>query len=246
MTACSALVCVPFSSSHLGFPESPRKCYSFDSSLSTEKQLGSRWVRALWSRPWRWGCAVFLLSHGCSPCPLISGSDDDRANLMWKRYLEREDSKIVGMERARQRGSRGTLTGCGRKTGRCPRGRGEGFVRRVGGGGGGQANGCEVSDPTGTFSPPLCFCLDLFVGQLKSCLKCQACGYRSTTFEVFCDLSLPIPKVGFQRVPGVDGTCGFVTHHHPAPAWGGTPCVSGTERKLEPVEESWEEKRRMH
>lgn len=37
---------------------------------------------------------------------------------------------------------------------------------------------------------------DLFVGQLKSCLKCQACGYRSTTFEVFCDLSLPIPKVG--------------------------------------------------
>ncbi|KAB0393450.1 hypothetical protein E2I00_002914, partial [Balaenoptera physalus] len=59
--------------------------------------------------------------------------DDDRANLMWKRYLEREDSKIV----------------------------------------------------------------DLFVGQLKSCLKCQACGYRSTTFEVFCDLSLPIPKKGF-------------------------------------------------
>lgn len=60
-------------------------------------------------------------------------SDDERANLMWKRYLEREDSKIV----------------------------------------------------------------DLFVGQLKSCLKCQACGYRSTTFEVFCDLSLPIPKKSF-------------------------------------------------
>ncbi|XP_006038247.2 ubiquitin carboxyl-terminal hydrolase 21 isoform X2 [Alligator sinensis] len=60
-------------------------------------------------------------------------SDDERANQMWKRYLEKEDSKIV----------------------------------------------------------------DLFVGQLKSCLKCQACGYRSTTFEVFCDLSLPIPKKGF-------------------------------------------------
>uniref|UniRef100_A0A8D2KVH3 ubiquitinyl hydrolase 1 n=1 Tax=Varanus komodoensis TaxID=61221 RepID=A0A8D2KVH3_VARKO len=59
--------------------------------------------------------------------------DDEQANQMWKRYLEREDSKIV----------------------------------------------------------------DLFVGQLKSCLKCQACGYRSTTFEVFCDLSLPIPKKGF-------------------------------------------------
>lgn len=33
--------------------------------------------------------------------PLICGSDDDRANLMWKRYLEREDSKIVGMEWAK-------------------------------------------------------------------------------------------------------------------------------------------------
>lgn len=49
-----------------------------------------------------------------------------------------------------------------------------------------------------TSSPAFFFYLDLFVGQLKSCLKCQACGYRSTTFEVFCDLSLPIPKVGFQ------------------------------------------------
>ncbi|XP_040268353.1 ubiquitin carboxyl-terminal hydrolase 21 isoform X2 [Bufo bufo] len=60
-------------------------------------------------------------------------SDDERANQMWKKYLEREDSKVV----------------------------------------------------------------DLFVGQLKSCLKCQSCGYRSPTFEVFCDLSLPIPKKGF-------------------------------------------------
>ncbi|XP_043819657.1 ubiquitin carboxyl-terminal hydrolase 21 isoform X3 [Dromiciops gliroides] len=68
-----------------------------------------------------------------SVMPLPPTSDDERANLMWKRYLDREDSKIV----------------------------------------------------------------DLFVGQLKSCLKCQACGYRSTTFEVFCDLSLPIPKKGF-------------------------------------------------
>ncbi|XP_073422994.1 ubiquitin carboxyl-terminal hydrolase 21 isoform X2 [Dendrobates tinctorius] len=59
-------------------------------------------------------------------------SDDERANQMWKKYLEREDSKVV----------------------------------------------------------------DLFVGQLKSCLKCQSCGYRSPTFEVFCDLSLPIPKKG--------------------------------------------------
>ncbi|XP_063802870.1 ubiquitin carboxyl-terminal hydrolase 21 isoform X2 [Pseudophryne corroboree] len=65
--------------------------------------------------------------------PQDSLSDDERANQMWKQYLEREDSKVV----------------------------------------------------------------DLFVGQLKSCLKCQACGYRSPTFDVFCDLSLPIPKKGF-------------------------------------------------
>lgn len=64
----------------------------------------------------------------------------------------------------------------------------------------------HLRHPTVTVLSPLRFYLDLFVGQLKSCLKCQACGYRSTTFEVFCDLSLPIPKVGFQRIPGVDGT----------------------------------------
>lgn len=195
---------------------------------------------------------MLLLSHGCLPCPLISGSDDDRANLMWKRYLEREDSKIVGMEWARQRGSGGAGW---EKAGVLSRGVGArlGFARvgKVRGslaasaGRGGQANGAE-SQPSVTSSPPLCFCLDLFVGQLKSCLKCQACGYRSTTFEVFCDLSLPIPKVGFQRVPGVDGTCGFVTQHHPAPAWGGTPYVSGTGRKLELVAESWEEACRMY
>ncbi|CAH2327260.1 ubiquitin carboxyl-terminal hydrolase 21 isoform X2 [Pelobates cultripes] len=77
-----------------------------------------------------------ILSDTKRPMPVEpqdSLSDDERANQMWKRYLEREDSKVV----------------------------------------------------------------DLFVGQLKSCLKCQSCGYRSPTFEVFCDLSLPIPKKGF-------------------------------------------------
>uniref|UniRef100_A0A8C5PTT1 Ubiquitin carboxyl-terminal hydrolase n=1 Tax=Leptobrachium leishanense TaxID=445787 RepID=A0A8C5PTT1_9ANUR len=75
-----------------------------------------------------------ILSDTKRPMPVEpqdSLSDDERANQMWKRYLEREDSKVV----------------------------------------------------------------DLFVGQLKSCLKCQSCGYRSPTFEVFCDLSLPIPKI---------------------------------------------------
>lgn len=39
-------------------------------------------------------------------------------------------------------------------------------------------------------SPP-----DLFVGQLKSSLTCSECGYCSTAFDPFWDLSLPIPKV---------------------------------------------------
>ncbi|XP_078393584.1 ubiquitin carboxyl-terminal hydrolase 21 isoform X4 [Cetorhinus maximus] len=56
--------------------------------------------------------------------------DDEKSMQMWKRYLERDDSKIV----------------------------------------------------------------DLFVGQLNSTLRCTTCGYKSTTFEVFCDLSLPLPK----------------------------------------------------
>ncbi|XP_064651621.1 ubiquitin carboxyl-terminal hydrolase 2-like [Lineus longissimus] len=36
--------------------------------------------------------------------------------------------------------------------------------------------------------------VDIFVGQLKSTLKCTDCGYCSTTFDPFWDLSLPIPK----------------------------------------------------
>lgn len=52
-------------------------------------------------------------SHGCSPLPLICGSDDDRANLMWKRYLEREDSKIVGTERAKPWGQISVWGGAG-------------------------------------------------------------------------------------------------------------------------------------
>lgn len=36
--------------------------------------------------------------------------------------------------------------------------------------------------------------IDLFCGQLKSVLKCCKCKHRSVTFEVFWDLSLPIPQ----------------------------------------------------
>ncbi|XP_041947751.1 ubiquitin carboxyl-terminal hydrolase 2 isoform X2 [Alosa alosa] len=36
--------------------------------------------------------------------------------------------------------------------------------------------------------------VDLFVGQLKSSLTCNECGFCSTVFDPFWDLSLPIPK----------------------------------------------------
>lgn len=35
---------------------------------------------------------------------------------------------------------------------------------------------------------------DLFSGQLRSSLHCSVCSHYSNTFDVFCDLSLPIPK----------------------------------------------------
>ncbi|XP_066529105.1 ubiquitin carboxyl-terminal hydrolase 21 [Hoplias malabaricus] len=36
--------------------------------------------------------------------------------------------------------------------------------------------------------------VDLFSGQLRSSLHCSVCSHYSNTFDVFCDLSLPIPK----------------------------------------------------
>lgn len=38
------------------------------------------------------------------------------------------------------------------------------------------------------------FILDLFVGQLKSTLQCLVCANKSVTFEIFWDLSLPLPS----------------------------------------------------
>lgn len=35
--------------------------------------------------------------------------------------------------------------------------------------------------------------VDIFVGQLKSTLRCTSCGHCSVTFDPFWDLSLPIP-----------------------------------------------------
>lgn len=37
--------------------------------------------------------------------------------------------------------------------------------------------------------------LAIFAGQLKSTLECSHCQYQSTTFDVFWDLSIPLPRV---------------------------------------------------
>ncbi|NXQ55510.1 UBP2 hydrolase, partial [Anthoscopus minutus] len=66
--------------------------------------------------------------------------DDEKSRQMWRRYQEREDSRIS----------------------------------------------------------------DLFVGQLKSSLTCGECGYCSTAFDPFWDLSLPIPKKGYGEVTLMD------------------------------------------
>ncbi|KAK2831329.1 hypothetical protein Q7C36_016415 [Tachysurus vachellii] len=46
--------------------------------------------------------------------------------------------------------------------------------------------------------------VDLFVGQLKSSLTCTECGYCSTVFDPFWDLSLPISKKGYGEVSLMD------------------------------------------
>uniref|UniRef100_A0A1A8MTF3 Ubiquitin carboxyl-terminal hydrolase n=1 Tax=Nothobranchius pienaari TaxID=704102 RepID=A0A1A8MTF3_9TELE len=46
--------------------------------------------------------------------------------------------------------------------------------------------------------------VDLFVGQLKSSLTCSHCGFRSTVFDPFWDLSLPIAKKGYGEVSLMD------------------------------------------
>nr|XP_033774361.1 ubiquitin carboxyl-terminal hydrolase 2 isoform X2 [Geotrypetes seraphini] len=46
--------------------------------------------------------------------------------------------------------------------------------------------------------------VDLFVGQLKSSLTCSECGYCSTVFDPFWDLSLPIAKKGNSDVSLMD------------------------------------------
>lgn len=75
---------------------------------------------------------------------------------MWKKHLERDDSRIVGEE--------GTFAWW--------------FHECV-----------SVSYSCVHFPDA-----DLFSGQLRSSLHCSVCSHYSNTFDVFCDLSLPIPK----------------------------------------------------
>ncbi|KAA0707034.1 Ubiquitin carboxyl-terminal hydrolase 21 [Triplophysa tibetana] len=42
--------------------------------------------------------------------------------------------------------------------------------------------------------------VDLFSGQLHSSLHCSICSHYSNTFDVFCDLSLPVPKSEYGRI----------------------------------------------
>ncbi|KAB0389596.1 hypothetical protein E2I00_012126 [Balaenoptera physalus] len=70
----------------------------------------------------------------------VGYNDDEKGRQMWRKYLEREDSRIG----------------------------------------------------------------DLFVGQLKSSLTCTDCGYCSTVFDPFWDLSLPIAKRGYPEVTLMD------------------------------------------
>ncbi|XP_014863663.1 PREDICTED: ubiquitin carboxyl-terminal hydrolase 2-like isoform X3 [Poecilia mexicana] len=46
--------------------------------------------------------------------------------------------------------------------------------------------------------------VDVFVGQLKSSLTCSHCGFCSTVFDPFWDLSLPITKKGYGEVSLMD------------------------------------------
>lgn len=83
----------------------------------------------------------------------------EESAAMWKKHLERDDSKIVGKENIANHFFRGP------------------FMVTT--------DSCHCS-----------ICADLFSGQLRSSLHCSVCSHYSNTFDVFCDLSLPIPKRG--------------------------------------------------
>lgn len=136
---------------------------------------------------WALFCNLYVL--------LIFFSDEEKGKKMWAKYLEREDSKIVG---------ECTLlfylicifcfisalfwltkvifivlvnnNNIALHTDQT-------------------ALGYRCAPLLSTILPCLCLSSDLFVGQLKSSLTCSECGYCSTVFDPFWDLSLPISKV---------------------------------------------------
>jgi len=57
-------------------------------------------------------------------------------------------------------------------------------------------------------------CPDLFVGQLRSSLTCSHCGFCSTVFDPFWDLSLPIAKVTEHTHTHARTHTGTHTHTH--------------------------------
>lgn len=93
----------------------------------------------------------------------FSGRISEEAAAMWKKHVERDDSRIVGKE--------SNLVVF------------QSYLQH------------EVHVGN-NLSPafPFTSLTDLFSGQLRSSLHCSVCSHHSNTFDVFCDLSLPIPK----------------------------------------------------
>lgn len=134
-----------------GHPHRQARClqaWPRDSDLTSPSGLGRRGR-----------CPPGHTQYRSVPIPC---SDDEKSRQMWRRYQEREDSRISG-----EQGHEEKRAGMGWE-----------WVWELG------VSPCFVP------SPP-----DLFVGQLKSSLTCSECGYCSTAFDPFWDLSLPIPKV---------------------------------------------------
>lgn len=114
--------------------------------------------------------------------PSLVPSDDEKGRQMWRKYLEREDSRIGGECMS--------LSGACQHSGPSLHTHTPPPLRRALPKSWDPGRRCERSCTHSPMCPP-----DLFVGQLKSSLTCTDCGYCSTVFDPFWDLSLPIAKV---------------------------------------------------
>lgn len=117
---------------------------------------------------------------------------------MWRKYLEREDSRIGGRCMT---GGKPCFPNCFcLNSMKSPKNQGTHFlpgVQETEAGAMGRETLCgRPCVPCLLLKQPVSISLpDLFVGQLKSSLTCTDCGYCSTVFDPFWDLSLPIAKV---------------------------------------------------